>query len=543
MQKPPLSLILSGVFFGYIIYSLYSLSQLFVPPPCDNEETCLKSYLRNNPKLELYLFSSPTSRPNSNEVLPVSYVSPFNYSSTFEMPVNMKIPNRTRNNGTLFLHIFVVPLARGKKSFQQLHRSPDFAYTRIKMTQFVVPRAETFNLLGDKKSNHEENAKKENRTKVQSHLRSRVTFTMMTDDVKLPLYNLPLELAQDIKITQDGVFWPIVKYDFLQTRHTDLVLIDKNVEEMNVTITYTPVSLGKLRLVLHIEAAMEGLKKVGFSDKDVDEAKGIYANTNLYLLAGTVFIASIHLLFDFLAFKNDISFWRGKNSLEGLSTTTIVWRAFSQTIVFLYLLDEHTSLLILIPAGIGTLIELWKTKKILRIEIQRGVGFLPKIKIQSHKSDSAEAKTREFDAESMRYLSYLLYPLVIAGAIYSLLYQPHKSWYSWSINSLVNGVYAFGFLFMLPQLFVNYKLKSVAHLPWRSFMYKAFNTFIDDVFAFIITMPMAHRVACFRDDAVFLVYLYQRWLYPVDKSRRDTATIMEEPSGCSSLPEDSKKNE
>lgn len=62
------------------------------------------------------------------------------------------------------------------------------------------------------------------------------------------------------------------------------------------------------------------------------------------------------------------------------------------------------------------------------------------------------------------------------------------------------GVYAFGFLFMLPQLFVNYKvrwcvlpaarppspvlpaadlclsllfqLKSVAHLPWKAFTYK-----------------------------------------------------------------------
>lgn len=42
-------------------------------------------------------------------------------------------------------------------------------------------------------------------------------------------------------------------------------------------------------------------------------------------------------------------------------------------------------------------------------------------------------------------------------------------------------------------------------------MYKAFNTFIDDIFAFIITMPTAHRVACFRDDLIFIVYLYQRW--------------------------------
>ena len=51
-------------------------------------------------------------------------------------------------------------------------------------------------------------------------------------------------------------------------------------------------------------------------------------------------------------------------------------------------------------------------------------------------------------------------------------FSSFKSWYSWGLQSLVNGVYAFGFLFMLPQLFVNYKLKSVAHLPWRAFMYK-----------------------------------------------------------------------
>lgn len=39
------------------------------------------------------------------------------------------------------------------------------------------------------------------------------------------------------------------------------------------------------------------------------------------------------------------------------------------------------------------------------------------------------------------------------------------------------------------------------------------------MFAFIITMPTSHRVACFRDDVVFLIYLYQRYLYPVDKTR------------------------
>ena len=117
--------------------------------------------------------------------------------------------------------------------------------------------------------------------------------------------------------------------------------------------------------------------------------------------------------------------------------------------------------------------------------------------------------------------------------------------YSWTIQSTVNGVYAFGFLFMMPQLFVNYKLKSVAHLPWRAFTYKAFNTFIDDLFAFIITMPTTHRVACFRDDVVFFINLYQRWLYPVDKTRIDPsvgAMVGDSDVGDVSKKKEDKKN-
>ena len=56
-----------------------------------------------------------------------------------------------------------------------------------------------------------------------------------------------------------------------------------------------------------------------------------------------------------------------------------------------------------------------------------------------------------------------------------------------------------GFIMMTPQLFINYKMKSVAHLPWRMMTYKALNTFIDDMFAFIIKMPMMYRIGCLRD--------------------------------------------
>lgn len=59
-----------------------------------------------------------------------------------------------------------------------------------------------------------------------------------------------------------------------------------------------------------------------------------------------------------------------------------------------------------------------------------------------------------------------------------------------------------GFIMMCPQLFINYKLKSVAHLPWRQMTYKFLNTIIDDLFAFVIKMPTLHRLSVFRDGKI-----------------------------------------
>lgn len=58
-------------------------------------------------------------------------------------------------------------------------------------------------------------------------------------------------------------------------------------------------------------------------------------------------------------------------------------------------------------------------------------------------------------------------------------------------------------------------------MPWRVMSYKFINTFIDDLFAFVVPMPTMHRLACFRDDIVFFVFLYQRYLYKVDDTRRN----------------------
>lgn len=71
--------------------------------------------------------------------------------------------------------------------------------------------------------------------------------------------------------------------------------ITSKTHETNILVQYTPITFGKLRLILHVEAAMQSFKQLGFTEKDIDEVKGIFADTNLYLLAGTVFISAMHV--------------------------------------------------------------------------------------------------------------------------------------------------------------------------------------------------------------------------------------------------------
>jgi hypothetical protein len=86
-------------------------------------------------------------------------------------------------------------------------------------------------------------------------------------------------------------------------------------------------------------------------DGEADEVKRIFLEGNPYLLALTMAVSMLHSVFDFLAFKNDIGFWRENKSMEGLSARSIVINAFCQAVIFLYLLDNETSMVVLFSAG------------------------------------------------------------------------------------------------------------------------------------------------------------------------------------------------
>lgn len=147
--------------------------------------------------------------------------------------------------------------------------------------------------------------------------------------------------------------------------------------------------------------------------------------------------------------------------------------------------------------GFSTLLELWKIKRVLRVRVEweaavGGGRRLCGARIVTAAQDAAKSPgcsssiAERSDEKALRWLACVLYPVMAALALRSLLYSTHKGWWSWAIRSLgrlaqlklasnfklcfpssldpiylsfplAHGVYAFGFIMMTPQLFVNYR--------------------------------------------------------------------------------------
>ena len=358
------------------------------------------------------------------------------------------------------------------------------------------------------------------------------------------------------------------------TNHTDY---DYNLQNLTLEISIEPVSLGLFRLYLMMDNSNKMMQhQWGFTQHDQDQIKGLFVDTPPLLTFATFAAAMLHSIFGVLAMKSDISFWYtkdGADSLKGLSTNSVTFECVSSFVITVYLIDSDQTNKIVIAFMIAEcFLGLWKVQRIRNIKKQ--IEFKEKIadyeisddessesessddepeqKVRSRKQkqknkkkkdvkkqqkkkeaeekkkkkqeqgvDKVTEKTEGLDEKATRWMLMFMIPVVIGYAIYSFFYHKHKSVLSFIINVSASCVYGLGFIHLTPQLFINYELQSVDSLPWRVLIYRFFNTFVDDLFSFVIDMPLMHRLACFRDDIVFFVFLWQWYKYGSKKRKTD----------------------
>ncbi|KAG7235262.1 hypothetical protein INR49_002867 [Caranx melampygus] len=478
-KRSSIAKLLLGVFVVYMLHTAWLLYGFLNTKPCDGGrgEHCITSYLTARPRLQMSVFTCLV--PDNSQLNLAVKIDPFDPHTTFERQVNVPLPEETRANGTLYAVVYI-----HKAGVSPLEDSREVHYA-AQLTTYIIP-AHT-QRQGDRQ-------KRSSVPHPVSHWRPHLSVTMMSEDFTFNKAGLPSDVRRYMRVSQDSrqmFYLPLLLVNELSVRVRDLVV------GSDVTVW------------VHLQDVVYSLRQFGFTEENIDEIKETLMGSNLYLLVLTALITALQLICEFLALKNDISSWRKKKSMAGMSRKSVLWRSLSTLLIFLHLLEE-TSLLVLIPVGLGACVEVWKVFKVFKIQWQWKSS-----KLHLNKMDEEERKTVDYDAQASRYLSYLVYPLCISGAIFSLAYLRQKSYYSWLVNTLVTGVYAFGFLSMAPQLFINYK---------------GMNTLISDLcacasfFSSTGSFSSLHQLSCFRDELLFLLYLYQRRRYARISRRRDSGS-------------------
>uniref|UniRef100_A0A3B3VME4 Lipid scramblase CLPTM1L n=1 Tax=Poecilia latipinna TaxID=48699 RepID=A0A3B3VME4_9TELE len=277
-----------------------------------------------------------------------------------------------------------------------------------------------------------------------SHWRPHLSITVMSEEFSFSKAGLPSDVRRYMRISQEGrrtTYLPLLLVNELSCRVKDLMEINSSSVQLPLTVSYEGISLRTFRFWIHLHDIVYSLRQFGFTEENIDEIKETLIGSNLYLLVLT-------LICEFLALKNDVCSWAKKKSMVGMSRKSAASLILSQT----------------------------------------------------NKLDEEERKTVEYDMQASRYLSYLVYPLCISGAIFSLGYICQKKIIPY-VSVFPPGVYALGFLSMAPQLFINDK---------------GVNTLISDLcacasfFSSSVPFTSSHQLSCFRDELLFLLYLFQR---------------------------------
>lgn len=505
-KKSSWTKILLGVFVVYMLHTAWLLYGFLNNKPCDGGEHCITSYLTARPRLQLSVFTCLV--PDNSQLNLAFKIDNFDPQSSFERQVDVIVPEETKANGSLYAVVYV-----HKYGVSPLEDSREVHYS-AKLTTYYTPT-----------SLEEDKRRKPRKQKPVSFWRPHLSIIMMSESFSFNKAGLPSDVRRFMRVSTNErqmVYLPLLLVNELSFRVKDLMEINSSTVRLPLSVSYEGISLRRFRFLVQLQDMVYSLRQFGFTEDNIDEIKDTLVGSNLYLLVLTALITSLQLVCECLALKNDISSWMEKTSMSGMSRKAVLWRSLSTLLIFMHLLEE-TSLLVLIPIGLGACIEVWKVFKVYKIYMQWS-------SLKVNKMDEEERKTVEYDTQASRYLSYLVYPLCISGAIFSLAYLRQKCYFSWLLNTLVTGVYALGFLTMAPQLFINYKLKSVSHLQGAVLTYRGVNTLVSDlcyVTSFVnpsLSLTSSHQLCCFRDELFFLLYLYQRRKYGSKFRRRDSGT-------------------
>ena len=202
------------------------------------------------------------------------------------------------------------------------------------------------------------------------HWIPKATMRFVPDVTSYPINQIPGNVGNYLVVEpRSRRYRAIVYHDDMAVTNEVLVAWNDSIARYPLTLSVAPAGVATWQFHMHIQNTIAMLTgTMGGDERDADEMRNLVTGTNPVMLMLAMIISVPHLLFDALAFKSDISFWNGLETLRGLSTRAVFAQLVCEVVITLFLQHEGSSLLVLIPATLGIFVQAWKVVKVWRVD-------------------------------------------------------------------------------------------------------------------------------------------------------------------------------
>lgn len=157
------------------------------------------------------------------------------------------------------------------------------------LTKYVVHKEKTFNLFQDNQP------KRNIRQKPVTHWKSNMVISFIKEPFNLYKNSIPFEISHMLQLDSKSRYMPLVYISDSRFSSNDLMPIPKGADTMPLHLVFEPLTIGRIRFLLLLDKAFSMMLRFGFGEKEIDDVKAIFFDTNAHMLLITIVIISFHV--------------------------------------------------------------------------------------------------------------------------------------------------------------------------------------------------------------------------------------------------------